>query len=90
VGKLITAVVISLVAALTVAGCGGGEHSLRAGTAQAATGSVPGQNCKPSNPRSTMTLKAFGTSCSTARRLERLGERRDPEQGFRVRLSRGS
>ena len=31
-----------------------------------------------------MTLKAFGTSCATARRLERLGARRVPEKGFRV------
>lgn len=83
-GKLTRPVVLSVVVALTIAGCGGGKHALRADTAQAATGSVPGHNCKPSNRRSTMTLKAFGTSCATARRLERLGARRDPEEGFRV------
>ena len=50
-GKLTRPVVLSVVVALTIAGCGGGKHALRADTAQAATGSVPGHNCKPSNRR---------------------------------------
>jgi hypothetical protein len=72
------------VATLAIAGCGSGEHSLRAATAQASTGSVPGKSCKPANRRSTLRLTAFGTSCATARKLERMGNRQDPEQGFHV------
>ena len=78
------------VATLTIAGCGSGEHSLRAETAQAGTGSVPGKSCKPSNRRSTLRLTAFGTSCVTARKLERPGRVGNPRKASTSPESIGS